>query len=109
MAENMPNGNTRSFVSLIKDTRVGRYRIIERLGMGGMGEVYLAEDTDLKRQIALKFLSPSLASDSDCRARFIREAQAVAKLNHPNISSFMRSVNFRAGPSLPWSMSRGNR
>jgi non-specific serine/threonine protein kinase len=70
---------------LSKGAKVGHYRIIERIGAGGMGEVYLAEDTELDRKAALKFLSVQYASDGDFKARFKREAQAAAKLNHPNI------------------------
>jgi serine/threonine protein kinase/Tol biopolymer transport system component len=61
------------------------YRIIRPLGSGGMGEVYLAEDTRLKRQVALKILPPALAAAPDRRVRFEREAQTIAALNHPNI------------------------
>jgi hypothetical protein len=66
-------------------TTLNHYRIIRPLGAGGMGEVYLAEDTRLKRQVAIKILPLALASDSDRRERFEREAQTVAALNHPNI------------------------
>ena len=64
---------------------VGHYRIIEPLGKGGMGEVFVAEDTRLHRRVALKVLPGILASDPDARLRFEREARAVAALNHPGI------------------------
>ncbi len=77
--------NTRSFVPISKGTMISHYRIIEKIGAGGMGDVYLAEDSKLDRKVALKFLPPHLCRDEDCRSRFKREAQAAAKLNHPNI------------------------
>ena len=76
---------TRTYIVLTKGTMVSHYRIVERIGAGGMGEVYLAEDTKLNRKVALKFLPQYLASNPDVRARFIREAQTAAKLNHPNV------------------------
>ena len=79
------NDNTQSFVPLTNGTQVGHYKIISKIVAGGMGEVYLAEDTKLKRQVALKFMPVHLATDADMRTRFTREAQATAKLDHPNI------------------------
>ncbi|TDI14169.1 MAG: serine/threonine protein kinase, partial [Acidobacteria bacterium] len=61
------------------------YKILEKLGSGGMGEVFLALDSKLNRRVALKILPPELSGDADRRKRFEREAQAVAVLNHPNI------------------------
>ncbi len=71
--------------------KIGRYTISAKLGEGGMGEVYLATDTALERQVALKFLPAALAKDAESRERLLREARAVSKLNHKNVLT-MHSV-----------------
>jgi len=68
-------------------TSLGHFRILRKLGEGGMGQVYLAEDTRLGRKVALKLLPDEIAHHSDRRNRFLREARAVAALNHPHIVS----------------------
>src|SRR5713226_6899938 len=68
-------------------TRLGPYEILAALGAGGMGEVYRARDTKLNRDVALKLLPDAFASDPDRLARFTREAQTLASLNHPHIAA----------------------
>ena len=68
------------------DEQIGRYRIQYSLGVGGMGEVYLAEDVHLERKIALKILPPDVAQDAERMQRFKREAKTASALNHPNIA-----------------------
>ena len=68
-------------------TRLGPYEITGSLGAGGMGEVYRATDTNLKRAVAIKVLPASVAADRERIARFQREAETLASLNHPNIAA----------------------
>jgi len=68
-------------------TRFGHYEILSRLGAGGMGEVYRARDTKLGRDVALKVLPAAFAADAERLARFRREAQVLASLNHPGIAA----------------------
>jgi len=74
-------------MSLAIGTRLGPHEIVAPLGAGGMGEVYRATDTRLRRQVAIKILPPALADDPDRLARFQREAQVLASLNHPHIAA----------------------
>ena len=75
----------REFVLLLERALAPSFTLVRRLGAGGMGSVYLARDPVLKRLVAVKVMAPSLAADAVARARFEREAQAVASISHPNV------------------------
>ena len=66
---------------------LGHYRVVEKIGTGGMGDVYRAHDEHLDREVAIKVLLPGTLSDESCRKRFRKEALALSKLNHPNIAT----------------------
>ena len=74
-------------MSLASGSRLGAYEIVALLGAGGMGEVYRARDTKLNREVAVKALPDAFANDAERLARFTREAQTLAALNHPNIAA----------------------
>jgi serine/threonine protein kinase len=76
-----------SHLPLTPGTRLGVYEVTAQIGEGGMGQVYRATDTTLKRQVAIKILPPSLAANHDRLARFQREAEVLASLNHPHIAA----------------------
>jgi len=86
---------------LAVDTNLSHYRIVSKIGAGGMGEVYLAEDTKLDRKVALKILPAEVAADQTRMRRFVQEAKAASALNHPNIITIheieqIDSLNFIA-------------
>jgi serine/threonine protein kinase len=74
-------------LALTPGTRLGVYEIVASIGEGGMGQVFRATDTKLKRRVAIKILPPSVAADPERLARFQREAEVLASLNHPNIAA----------------------
>src|SRR6476660_1205438 len=67
------------------NTTLSHYRIVSKIGAGGMGEVYLAQDTKLDRKVAIKFLNAEFSKDADKLNRFVQKAKAASALNHPNI------------------------
>jgi len=86
-----------STVALTPGTRLGPYEVTAQIGVGGMGEVYRATDTNLKRPVAIKVLPASVAADAERLARFQREAEVLASLNHPNIAAIYGLE--RSGPA----------
>src|SRR5262245_10031888 len=87
-------------MSLGPGTRVGSYEIVSALGEGGMGQVWRARDTKLGREVAIKVLPASLTSDPERLARFAREAQVLASLNHPNIAAIHHVEDTSDGPAI---------
>jgi eukaryotic-like serine/threonine-protein kinase len=104
-------------MSLIPGTRIGPYELSAQVGVGGMGEVYRAIDTNLKRSVAIKVLPETVAMDADRLARFQREAETLASLNHPHVAQIYgleRSAGMTAlvmefveGPTLAERIARG--
>jgi tetratricopeptide (TPR) repeat protein len=94
-------------MSLSAGIRLGPYEIVAPLGAGGMGEVYRARDTKLNREVAIKVLPESLAADGERRARFSREAQVLASLNHPNVAQIHGFEDFAGLPALVMELVEG--
>ena len=90
-------------MTLAPGTRLGRYQIHSLLGAGGMGEVYLARDTQLERSVAVKILPADLVESTDRVHRFVREARAASALNHPYILTVheIGSVSLQNTPNRP--------
>ena len=88
-------------------TLAGRYEIIEEIGKGGMGVVYKAKDTKLKRMVALKSISSFILIEKDVKIRFLREAQAAAALSHPNICTIYEIDDYREGSFLSMELIEG--
>src|SRR5262245_36031080 len=87
-------------MSLSAGAKVGPYQILSAIGAGGMGEVFRARDTRLNRDVAIKILPASVTNDPDRLARFHREAQVLASLNHPNIAAIHHGEDTSDGPAI---------
>ena len=96
-------------MALKRGTRVGPYEVVAPLGAGGMGEVYRATDTKLKREVAIKVLPEEVGQDRERLARFEREAQVLASLNHPNIASIYGLEETGGAPCLVLELVEGLR
>ena len=88
-------------------TRLGSYEVVAPLGAGGMGEVYRGRDTRLKREVALKVLPPLFAQDSERLARFAREAEMLAALNHPNVAAIYGIEEFDSSRAIVMELVEG--
>ncbi len=95
-------------LALSPGDHVGPYEVVARIGVGGMGEVYRAIDTTLKRAVAIKVLPASVAGDAQRLARFEREAEVLASLNHPNIAAIYGVQPWARGIALVMELVEGD-
>jgi serine/threonine-protein kinase len=101
-----PMGNQATAQDMLVGQELGHYRITEKIGSGGMGEVFRAHDQHLDRDVAIKVLPPGTLSDESARKRLRKEAQALSKLNHPNVATIydfdtQRGVDFLVMEYIP--------
>jgi serine/threonine protein kinase len=89
-------------------TRIGPYEIMAAIGRGGMGEVYRARDTRLRREVAIKTMGPRFEAKSDAQERLLREARAVSALSHPNILALHDICSDRGSDFLVMELVRGS-
>ena len=89
------------------ERRIGNYQVLDRIGSGGMGELYRAKDVRLGREVALKFPTPELAQSETSRKRFEREARAIAALNHPHIVTIYSVERLDGVPFLTMELLEG--
>src|SRR5499426_188631 len=92
--------NRATFMAITIGQRLDSYEITSFLGKGGMGEVYRARDTKLKRDVAIKILPDAFSNDPDRVSRFQREAEVLASLNHPNIAAIYDLTKFKESQVL---------
>ncbi|HJX91931.1 MAG TPA: serine/threonine-protein kinase, partial [Pyrinomonadaceae bacterium] len=93
---------------LSSNSQISHYRIVSKIGSGGMGEVYLAEDIELDREVALKVLLPEVADNEDRVRRFTQEAKAASALNHPNILTVYEIGNFENNRFIATELVKGH-
>src|SRR5213080_4025329 len=93
-------------MAIATGTKLGRYEIRSKIGEGGMGEVYLARDIQLERDIALKILTADVARDQQRLHRFLQEARAASALSHPNVAHITKSEKSKARTSSRWNTSK---